>query len=91
MRSCALLTTAAAAILAAGPALAKKEKTLNMEDYLYKPKEVAPEVAQGGLQKLVDSGVLTLEPHQSSAFVTKNNRILNKVETTRAHHGGGGS
>jgi hypothetical protein len=48
-------------------------------------------IAQGGLQKLIDGGVFTLERQQSSAFVPNPDRQLNKVQTKRSPHGGGGN
>jgi hypothetical protein len=88
MRSSALLTTAAAAVLSAEyitPVFGKASP--DFADYVYEPKEIDPEIAHGGLQKLINSGVFTLErnnrPHQDSR------KNLPKRGRRMAHHDGG--
>ncbi|KAL3921339.1 MAG: hypothetical protein SGILL_002799 [Bacillariaceae sp.] len=100
MRSRTLLTATAATVLSiATESWAKVERIPDIENYYYQPKEVDPSVAKGGLQKLVDGGVLTRERQLSSAFIPLNNaeadesrnvRRMNGVQTARSHHGGGG-
>ena len=88
MRSSTLLTTAAAAVLSTEcitPVLGKAGS--DFSDYVYEPKEIDPEIAQGGLQKLINSGVFTLErnnrPHKESR------KNLPKRGRRMAHHGNG--
>ncbi|KAG7337858.1 hypothetical protein IV203_025949 [Nitzschia inconspicua] len=63
MKSTTLLTTAAVAVLSSStPVLGTKELLVDFTNYIYEPKEIDTNIAKGGLQKLINSGVFTLEP-----------------------------
>jgi hypothetical protein len=56
-------------------------------DYLYEPKEIDPEHAEGGLQKLINGGVFSLEPDGSRLQQAKQKKSLPKRGRYLAHHG----
>jgi hypothetical protein len=96
-----LLTTVAAVVLSTEtirPALAVNNARPDFTGYYNQPKEINPQIARGGLQKLLDDGVLTRERVPSSVVrktaVGSNqpmrDRRLNHAQTKRSHNGGGG-
>jgi hypothetical protein len=58
-------------------------------DYLHEPKEIDPEIAERGVQKLINSGVFSLVPHGRSVTEVTRKNNLPKRERHLAHHGGG--
>lgn len=74
------------------------------DQYQYEPKEIAPDVAAGGLDKLVDSGVFrrreqkaksknnsheTSQEERKLKLRTGAREAQTATDTTRAHHGSG--
>ena len=66
MRPGSILTTAAAVLCTITPSVSAK-KVMENFDY-YEPTEISPEVAKGGLQKLINGGVLKLEKDPNSGI-----------------------
>jgi hypothetical protein len=82
MRSTNILTTAVAVFSSShtlAPVLAK-EKIKPVFDS-YQPKEIKPELAQGGLQKLIDRGVFKLE--QEPTMIKNGNIRQNRKSQTK--------
>jgi hypothetical protein len=66
MRPGSILTTAAAILSTVSHSVSAK-MVMPKFDY-YEPTEISPEVAKGGLQKLINGGVLKLEKDPNSGI-----------------------
>jgi hypothetical protein len=84
MRPGSILTTAAAVLSTLSPSVSAAKEMPKIS--FYEPKEISPEVAEGGLRKLINSGVLKLERDPISGIPRRKENQPNRRQM-RSHGG----